>query len=398
VNIKNVLIVDEGTGFGGSLIVAARLASALDKTQFNPIIVTAMDINIARSHIDRDIEVIALSKTFTYVDREKLTNKLSKLKSRLLFKLSMLLLTFYETLVNIHYPATIARLIFSKKIDIVHINNSNDALIAGRLTGTKCIQHLHGWQNPPDSYSAQFYYRLPHAFIAISNIVKDVIVNAGADENKMTVIHNPIANISPLSHSDIEALNNELGINNELLTISIFGRIIEWKGQYQFLQALKLLKDQGYFYNVLIVGDDGEGRNKDYLNTVIEYADTHLSEYTVIFSGHVGSPEKLYQVSDIVVHASIEPEPFGLVITEAMQNGAATIASKYGAGPEIIQDNVTGLICDPKNPKDTADKIKQLLDNQKLRENLAAKGKEKVTTTLTPHMFANKVAKIYSRL
>ena len=71
--IKNILIVDEGIGFGGSLIVSARLAASLDKTKFNPIIVTAMDINIARDHVDEKIKLLSLSKNFTYVDRAKIT-------------------------------------------------------------------------------------------------------------------------------------------------------------------------------------------------------------------------------------------------------------------------------------------------------------------------------------
>ena len=394
--IKNILIVDEGTGFGGSLIVAARLAAALDKTKFNPIIVTAMDINIARDHVDNNIELIGLAKNFTYADRAKITPRLSKIKPRILFKLSMLLLTLYELLINIRYPLSLIRLVYSKKIDLIHVNNSRDALIVARLTRTKCIQHLHGWESPPDSRSAKFYYKLPDAFISISNVVKDIVVAAGAESEKITVIHNPIADITPLSEAEIEKQKNKLQINNSLPTIAIFGRVIAWKGQYEFAQALKLLKDKGYKFNVLVVGDNGEWLNKSYLNKVSNYTDTHLADYNVIFTGYVNQPEKYYQISDIVVHASIEPEPFGLTITEAMQNGAAVIASQYGAGPEIVQENLTGLICDPKNPGNTAEKIQYLLDSPDIRKTIALKGKEKVMSTMTPKSFSHKVEKLYS--
>lgn len=394
--IKNILIVDEGTGFGGSLIVAARLAAALDKSKFNPIIVTAMDIKIARNHVNSAIELIGLSKNFTYVDRAKITPKLSTIKPRILFKLSIFLLTLYEALINIRYPITLAKLVYSKKIDLIHVNNSKDALIVARLTRTKCIQHLHGWEKPPNSRVSKFYYKLPDAFISISNVVRDIVIKAGADSKKINVIHNPIADITPLSAANIEVLKNEMKINNQLITIAIFGRVIRWKGQYQFVQALKLLKDRGYKFNALIVGDDGEGFDKGYFNKVKHHTETHLTDYNIIFTGYVSQPENLYQVSDIVVHASIEPEPFGLVITEAMQNGATVIASKYGAGPEIIQDNITGLICDPRNQNDIANKIKHLLDNPNTRKAIARQGEEKVKSTMAPHLFANKVAKIYS--
>lgn len=396
--IKNILIVDEGIGFGGSLIVSARLAASLDKTKFNPIIVTAMDINIARDHVDEKIKLLSLSKNFTYVDRAKITPFLSKIKPRILFKLSMFLLTIYEKTINIHYPLILAYLIFLKKIDLVHVNNSKDALIVARLTRTKCIQHLHGWESPPDSKAAKLYYKLPHKFISISKVVEDVVVNAGADNTKITVIHNPIADITPLPLNEIDDLKNKLRLNNHLVTIAIFGRVINWKGQYQFINALKILKEKGHEFNVLIVGDDGEGISKGYLNKVKRFSDTHLAEYNVIFTGYVSQPEKLYQVSDIVVHASIKPEPFGLVITEAMQNGAAVIASKYGAGPELIQNNITGLICDPIQPDDIANKIQYLLENPIIRNTIALKGKEIVTRTMNPHNFSTEVAKVYSTL
>lgn len=73
---KNILIVDEGTAFGGSLIVAARLASALDKKHYNPIIVTAVDINIARDHVHHDIPLYKLSKKI-YLYRQSKNNSLS---------------------------------------------------------------------------------------------------------------------------------------------------------------------------------------------------------------------------------------------------------------------------------------------------------------------------------
>lgn len=397
-SIKNILIVDEGTGFGGSLIVAARLTAALDKTKFKPIIVTAMDINIAHDHVDSSIELIGLSKNFTYVDRSKITPILSKIKPRIFFKLSIILLTLYETIINIHYPITLAKLIFRKKIDLVHVNNSKDALIVARLTRTKCIQHLHGWDNPPDSNAAKFYYQLPDAFISISKVVKDIVVSAGADSKKITVIHNPIADITPLAKSDIDDIKNKFQLNNQLITIAIFGRVIEWKGQYQFVKALSLLKNKGYRFNALIVGDDGEGLNKGYFNKVKNYSDEKLAGYNVVFTGYVSQPEHLYQVSDIVVHASIEPEPFGLVITEAMQNGSAVIVSKHGAGPELIEDGVDGLVCDPLCTEDLSKNIKRLIDSDDLLNKLSSNGKQKVTAELHPMAFSKQVEYLYLSL
>jgi glycosyltransferase involved in cell wall biosynthesis len=49
-------------------------------------------------------------------------------------------------------------------------------------------------------------------------------------------------------------------------------------------------------------------------------------------------------VKDVVVHASTQPEPFGLVIIDAMPAGKPVIASNGGAAPEILRDRENGLI------------------------------------------------------
>ena len=51
---------------------------------------------------------------------------------------------------------------------------------------------------------------------------------------------------------------------------------------------------------------------------------------------------------DIVVHASTEPEPFGLTIAEGMASGRAVIVSAAGGAAEIVQDGVDALTCAPR--------------------------------------------------
>ena len=120
---KNILIVDEGVSFGGSLVVAARLAKGLDKEFYNPIIVTAMDISVARDHVDNEVPLYQLSKNFTYVDRARIMPSIKRLKFKLLIKVLMVLVSLFEFFVNLQYQYKIGRLIHSKSIDLVHVNN-----------------------------------------------------------------------------------------------------------------------------------------------------------------------------------------------------------------------------------------------------------------------------------
>src|SRR5439155_7727078 len=51
----------------------------------------------------------------------------------------------------------------------------------------------------------------------------------------------------------------------------------------------------------------------------------------------------LYRALDIVVHASTQPEPFGLTIAEAMACGRAVLVSAGGGNAEMLEDGVQGI-------------------------------------------------------
>src|SRR6202035_1639933 len=80
-------------------------------------------------------------------------------------------------------------------------------------------------------------------------------------------------------------------------------------------------------------------------------ADRGIGEM-VGFTGFVAKPEEALRALDIVVHASTEPEPFGLIIAEAMACGRAVIASDAGGAREIFTAGVDALSHAPGNAGD----------------------------------------------
>jgi len=65
------------------------------------------------------------------------------------------------------------------------------------------------------------------------------------------------------------------------------------------------------------------------------------TERQVGFTGFVGSPAAAMRTLDVVVHASTRPEPFGLVIAEAMAAARAVIASRRSGVAEFVRDGET---------------------------------------------------------
>jgi glycosyltransferase involved in cell wall biosynthesis len=79
------------------------------------------------------------------------------------------------------------------------------------------------------------------------------------------------------------------------------------------------------------------------------------------FTGHAEDAEPVMRALDVVVHASTEPEPFGLVIAEAMACGRAVVATAVGGLRDAVVDRVTGVHVPPGDPIRLAQALRGLL-------------------------------------
>ena len=90
--------------------------------------------------------------------------------------------------------------------------------------------------------------------------------------------------------------------------------------------------------------------------------------------GTRGDVPALMAASDVVVHASIQPEPLGLVVVEAMALGTPVVASRLGGPAETITPGA-GLLIDPTRPAELAQAIETLHEDASLRQSLAEQGR-----------------------
>ncbi|MCL5031349.1 MAG: glycosyltransferase family 1 protein [Bacteroidetes bacterium] len=140
-------------------------------------------------------------------------------------------------------------------------------------------------------------------------------------------------------------------------------KIILYAGRLVWEKDLKVLADA---YNIIDSQRDdavfvlvGDGPVKEVLKTLMPKA---------IFLGYQ-SGEALstaYASSDIFVFPSTT-ETFGNVTVEAMASGVPPVCVREGGAYGIIEEGITGLIAEPHNPKNFADKIIFLLDNEEKR-------------------------------
>ena len=161
--------------------------------------------------------------------------------------------------------------------------------------------------------------------------------------------------------TDENKLLEEWHINNKKKIILMPGRLTSWKGQELFIEALNLVKiELGYeAFHVVILGSD-QGRDM-YKKKLINLTEKYNLKDQIKFVDHCKDMALAYNISDIVVSASIEPEAFGRVAVEAQSMEKVIIASNIGGSNETIINEKTGFLFESGDPGALSKKIIQAM-------------------------------------
>lgn len=237
---------------------------------------------------------------------------------------------------------------------------------------TPAIFHLH------DILSADHFSQTNLTLLVrAANRTQTVIANSAATASQfraaggtapLHVIPNGFhpADFDRVSASDIAALQTQFNPSGRTV-VAIFGRIARWKGQDVVLEAIKNIPDACLWIvgDALFTGDD-----RDFLATLKELAQP-LGERCQ-FLGFRTDIAALMHASDIIVHASRAPEPFGRVIVEAMLCRKPVIAANDGGPAEIVTDGETGRLIPPGEPAALTEAIKTLVNSPQTRSEMGA--------------------------
>lgn len=290
-----------------------------------------------------------------------------------------------EFLANMTYVIRLAALCRREAVDVLHANNfAMEPLWAARLVGVPIVNHLHGFLYLPVERTRRRTFRHVKAFVSISRAVTEAAVQAGVDRTRIHEIPNFVQHVPEVSPPPMPTD----------LAIGIFGRVTQWKGQKEFLRAAMRVLPQFPGLRVYVVGDASDGDPR-YFDECREIAHSSPFANQIEFTGLVTDVAAYYRKCTVVVHASIEPEPFGMVLIEAMAEARPVVASLLGAPPEVIQDGIEGYLVDPKDSEVMANRIASLLRDPALATTMGLHGHKKVLTHYDPSAAARRFERLY---
>jgi glycosyltransferase involved in cell wall biosynthesis len=157
----------------------------------------------------------------------------------------------------------------------------------------------------------------------------------------------------------------------------MIGRLAPWKGQDVFLRAFAQAFPDGR-QRAVIVGDALFGEAEvAYGEGLRRLAEKLGVAHRVEFRGYREDIIREMRALDVLVHASITPEPFGQVVIEGMSAQLPVVASRGGGPEEIITHGVDGLLYSPGDVAALAQILAQLEAEPQLRAQLGGAGERR---------------------
>ena len=197
---------------------------------------------------------------------------------------------------------------------------------------------------------------------------------------------------------DLDALAGLPPARDDVVRVGLVATFGHWKGHTTFLDAIaRLPRDlpvRAFIVGGALYQTDGSQHT---LEDLRRYATARGVADRVGFTGFVNSPDEAFRALDIVVHASTAPEPFGLVIAEAMACGRAVIASDAGGAREIFTPGVDALGHTPGSAESLAARIAELARDRDARIRMGRAGRETAERRFDRARLATDLLPVYQR-
>ena len=367
---ETVLFVDYSVGFGGavkSLALTLRGLGGVDAR-----IVTTQDAE----QVDAWFGGRPVSGFRRWINYRTTQRVSRRVRAQAVRWMALKALAVADVAVTLGNAAWLAWTIRRGRVEVVHLNNGflpAEALLAARITGTPCIVHLRDFLHDPRAASS-WAAGCVSTVIAVSDAVAESVRPAFA--GRVVTVHDPVdLDAVERAAGERERVRAACGLDETDIAVGIFGRVIPWKGQLEFVRAAILAMRADPAIRAVVVGDESDG-GPEYFERVRRAIRESGMEGRFVLAGYQRDVEGWYAAMDVVVHASITPEPFGMVVPEAMAAGCAVIAADAGGPREVVTHDVDGLRVPPGDVEALADAIARLCADPELRARMGARARQ----------------------
>ena len=347
--MKKIMFMIESMVVGGAEKALINIANNLDKTKYDVTVLSMFKYSVYDGYdykfsemFNKDVKVKYLIDNSNKI-KYKLFNYLyNKIPKTLIYKHFIkekydIEVAFYEGFPTIFLSNSTNKK--SKKIAWLHTDSKN---AFGHLdeNGIKEIKKI---------------YSKYDSIVGVSKSVTNSFKSIAGNEEKLITRYNIVETKNIIDKSK-EGIYTSL-INKKFKMITV-GRLIPIKGYDRLLECIKRLSDEGFNFELWIVGD---GSEKSKLQKYIE--ENNLTEVVKLL-GFKDNPYKYLNHCDLFVCSSIA-EGFSTVATEALVLGKPIVTTNCSGMEELFGENECGIITE-NSTQELYKGLKTVLENKEL--------------------------------
>lgn len=186
--------------------------------------------------------------------------------------------------------------------------------------------------------------------------------------------------------------------HNEVPEILYLSNLFVSKGILDLLDALYLLRGDGYKFHCTVVGAEAAAMNGEKLKQEID--SRHLQNMVEYVGPKYGDEKDMYlDRADIMAFPTYYPkECFPLVNLEAMERKIPVVSTREGGIPYMIKDGKTGMLCPSRDPIELAHVLAKLIKNPERRIEMAEAGYQFFKSEFTIDKFIERLINVLNRV
>lgn len=385
-----VLFVNPTAQLGGAEYSLLDLAGGLDRERFVPMIACLGDGPLVGAAAERGIDVRRLWIPGR-IARLSLKGHRSGLASLAIAAAS---------------SAPLVRELrhLAKGAAIVHTNGNKAHLLGTAAAGrARLIWHVRDFwrERALERGLIRIANMKAAAVVANSAAVHAHLAGMGLHSHLGHAVPNGIDSVRFSPVGAVAPLREECGWPPRTPVVGIVGMLARWKGQDVLLRAFGEVLQRRPDARCVVVGDEiyvtaGQSGFREELKAL---ASRLGIGHAVAFTGYRTDPAAVMRAMNVIVHASVEPEPFGRVVAEGMACERAVVAADAGGVPEITgPSGRAALLTPPADASALGRAITRLIDNPLEARRLGVEGRRRVVTMFPVRTHVTRIETLYEQV
>ncbi len=293
----------------------------------------------------------------------------------------------------------LVKLVHSSRIELLHAHTPRTALIASltaRRAGVPWIYHVHsptardstrGMINRINDYVERFAIRNCRCLVTVSRSLRREMLARGISRQRLVCIPNGVQPIEPIEPSS--------RLTQTTWRLGILALMRPRKGIEIALQAMQELRRENRPVTLDLIGGF---ESQEYESQILRQIENLQLNDSVQWKGFTSDVPSAVRCLDALVLPSLFGEGMPMVVLEALAAGVPVVATRVEGTPEVVRDGREGWLAEPRNAKDLADKITQLISSRQTWADMSQRALARHRSRFSDVEMSRKTAQLYRKV